>query len=135
MEEITIKKIRPPMERNVERDIEWFCECFDIIRERDKDKSGFKIFKILLESAKEGEGLSINEITEEVELSRTAVVHHLRFMEESGIVVEKDRSYELRVIGLSMIVDEIERDIERSFEKIRKIAKDIDEDLGISFRE
>ncbi len=135
MEELTIKKLKPLSKRNVEKDLEWLCDSFGIIRERDKEKTGFKIFKILLESMKEGGSLKINEITEKIKLSRTAVIHHLRYMEESGIVIERNRNYELRVTSLHKIVDEIEKDILRSIEEIRKVARDIDEDLGISFRE
>ena len=79
--------------------------------------------------------MKINEITERIDLSRTAVIHHLKYMEESGIVVERDRNYELRVCSLCKMVDEIERDIRRSINEIRGIAKDIDEDLGIRFRD
>ena len=134
MEELTIKKLKPFPERDVEKDLEWFCSSFGIIRERDKDRTGFKIFKLFLESTKEGNALTINQITEKVELSRTAVVHHLKCMKESGIIIERNRNYELRVTSLQQIVDEIESDIERFFKEIKKIAKDIDEDLGINFR-
>ena len=87
MEELTIKKLKPFPERDVEKDLEWFCSSFGIIRERDKDRTGFKIFKLFLESTKEGNALTINQITEKVELSRTAVVHHLKCMKESGIII------------------------------------------------
>ncbi len=134
MEELTIKKLKPLPERNLEKDLEWLCDSFGIIRERDKEKTGFKIFKILLKSTKEGDSLRINEITKKIKISRTTVVHHLRYMEECGVIVEKNRNYELRMNSLHEMVDEIERDILRSFDEIRQIAKDIDEDLGIKFR-
>lgn len=135
MEELTIKNLRPPHEKNLEKDLEWFCNSFGIMRERDKEKSGFRIFKILLESAKQNKGLQINEIKDEVELSRTTVVHHLKYLEESGIVIERERRYELRRRSLHKIVDEIEKDILRSINEIKEMAKELDDNLGMSYRE
>jgi len=135
MEELTIKNLKPPSKRDIKKDLEWFCDSFGIIGERDKEKTGFKIFKIILDSTKEGNPLKINDITQKTKLSRTTVIHHLRRMEEIGLIVEKRRDYKLRMECLHKVVDEIENDILRSFERIKKIAKDIDEDLEINFRE
>ena len=135
MEELIIKNLKNLPERDMKKDLEWFCDSFGIIGERDKEKTGFKIFKIILNSTKEGDPLKINDITVKTKLSRTTVIHHLRRMEETGLVIEKKRNYGLRMECLHKVVDEIENDILRSFERIRKIAKDIDEDLEINFRE
>ena len=135
MEEITVKNIRPPNVKDIDRDLQWLCDSLGIMKERDREKSGFKIFKVILESSKDGKGLKINEITERVELSRTAIVHHLKYMEDSGVIIEKNRSYELRRRSLRKVVDEIEKDVMRSIEEMREIAKEIDENLGIGYRE
>lgn len=134
MEELTLKNIKPLPKRNREKDLEWFCNCFGIIRERDKEKTGFKIFKILFDASRKGKSLTINEITQRVELSRTAVVHHLKYLEESGLVVERNREFELRVTSLHEVVEEIEKDLMRYIDSIKKIAKEIDEDFGLEFR-
>ena len=135
MEELIIKNLKPLPERDMKKDLEWFCDSFGIIGERDKEKTGFKIFKIILNSTKEGDPLKINDITVKTKLSRTTVIHHLKRMEESGLVIEKKRNYELRMECLHKVVDEIENDILRSLKEIKQIAKDIDEDLEINFRE
>ena len=111
MEEVTIKNLKPPCKRDLEKDLEWFCNSLGLIRERDKEKTGFKIFKLIFESIKDGKGLTINEITEKIELSRTTIVHHLKSMEESGMIIEKNRVYELRRNSLHEMVDEIEKDL------------------------
>jgi len=134
MEQLKIKNIRLRPYRDLEKDLEWFCESLGIIGDRDKNKTALKIFKIFLEKYKNGEKTTINEIKEKTNLSRTAVVHHLKYLEASGIIVGKRRDYELRRECLEKVVEEIEKDALRVLEEIKEMAKEIDEGIGINFR-
>ncbi|MEM5793368.1 MAG: helix-turn-helix domain-containing protein [Candidatus Aenigmatarchaeota archaeon] len=134
MEELRIKNIRPPINRDPEKDLEWFCETFGILSERDRNKTAFRIFKIFVEKSKKGEKVTINELKDITKLSRTTIVHHLKYLEESGIVVEKKRDYELRRECLHKIVEEVEKDMLRFFDEVKEMAREIDEGFGIKFR-
>lgn len=132
LREIRIKQLRLPEERDLEKEMEWLCQSLGIISERDRDRSSFKIFHLLVNAAKERRELTINEISEIVGLSRTSVVHHLKQMEESGIIFRRSGRVELREFTLYQLVDEIEKDFQRSLERIKKVAKEIDKLLNIS---
>ena len=50
---------------------------------------------------------------------------------ESGFVVHEGNTYILRVDNLKSLIDEIEKDIKRTCEDLKDIAKEIDERLGL----
>ena len=50
---------------------------------------------------------------------------------DAGIVISRHRRYMIRVNSLSQLVDEIERDILGTLNKLRKTAKDLDERLNL----
>lgn len=132
MKQITIRSLRQPREENAENDIKWFCESLGLLGERDKEKTGLKIFKSIL-MAKD-KGISADELSEKIKLSRTAVIHHVKMMMNSGLVIKERDVFELRTNNLQNIVDEIELDIERILKLIRDVAKDIDRKLMLPVR-
>ena len=88
------------------------------------------IFIELLKSAKKKEPLSSDEIAEKLSLSRGTVIHHLNKLMESGLVLYEKKRYILRVENLSILVEEIEKDIRRTCDNLKKVAMDIDHMLG-----
>jgi predicted transcriptional regulator len=129
-----IKRLRPPTRDELLEDVEWLCKSLGFLSERDKDKTAIKIFEKLLERAHNQMGVTSDELAELVGITRGAVVHHLNKMIRCGLVLRRSRYYELRTDSLQMTLDEIESDIHRIMENIRKIAKSIDERLGLKYR-
>lgn len=132
MKQITIRSLRQPTEESVENDIEWFCSSLGLLGERDKGKTCIRIFKSILMA--KGEGISAEGLSEETRLSRTAVIHHVKTMMNSGLVVKDGGIFELRTGNLQKIVDEIELDIERTLKSVREIAEDIDKRMKLPVR-
>ena len=86
---------------------------------------------VLLKSLKHGQGMTSDEISERVNLSRGTVVHHLNRLMDSGVVISHRNKYMLRVDNLSSLIDEIEHDLYNTMNSLRKVAKDIDDRLEL----
>ncbi|MFT4304727.1 MAG: winged helix-turn-helix transcriptional regulator [Candidatus Woesearchaeota archaeon] len=123
---VTIISGKKPTTTNVNDEIRWLGGSLGLFNLRDKDSSCFRIFIELLKNAKKEEGLSSDEIALKSNLSRGTVVHHLNRLIESGLVVVDKNRYQLRESHLSILVEEIKKDINRTMEDLKKIAENID---------
>ncbi len=123
---ITIIKIRRPARNEINEELQWIGASLGLFNLRDKDRSCFRIFVELLKSSKIGKGLSSDEIAFKSGLSRGTVIHHINKLIESGLVIVEERKYVLREAKLEPLIDEIEKDVIRSLDGLRGIAKDID---------
>lgn len=126
---ITIIKIRRPARNEINEELQWMGASLGLFNLRDKDRSCFRIFVELLKSSKIGDGLSSDEIAFKSGLSRGTVIHHINKLIESGLVIVEERKYILREAKLEPLIDEVEKDVIRSLEGLRAIAKDIDKKL------
>ncbi len=134
LRQFTVKKLREPVEKKLDEDIEWVCNSLGFLTPRDQDKTAYKILKALIKSAKEGEGLTSEELTEHVEPTVGSVIYHLKKMIKAGLVVKLDSTYELRMNSFLKTIDEIEKEIVNTLGDIKKIAKDIDNTVGLEHR-
>ncbi len=128
---ITIVKIRKPVERDLNHELQWFGDSLGLFNLRDKDKSCFRIFIELLKAAKKGEPLTSDEIAFKLNLSRGTVIHHINKLMDSGIVVHHKNRYVLRVDNLSSLVEELQRDIRKTCMGLKEVAVDIDKAMGL----
>ena len=128
---ITIVKIRKPLQKNMNRDLQWFSESLGLFTERDKEKSCFRIFIELIKAARKKQTLSSDEIAFNSNLSRGTVVHHLNRLMESGLIVSHDNRYILRVDNLEELIEEIKKDVLKTLEDLRIIAEDLDDEVGL----
>ncbi len=125
-QKITIINIRKPAAKNINYELQWLGTSLGLFNLRDKDKSCFRIFIELLKSAKEKRALSSDELAYRLNLSRGTVVHHMNKLMDSGIVVHYQGGYMLRVDNLSSLIDEVEKDLKKTCESLRSVAKEID---------
>lgn len=128
---ITIHYQRIPKEQGLNEELQWFCNSLGLFGNRDRDKSCFRMFIILLRSLNRRDGLTSDEISEKVGLSRGTVVHHLHTLMGAGLVVQDKSRYMLRVEDLKTLVDEVERDLLQTLEKLREVAENIDKRLEL----
>lgn len=129
---ITIITIRKPAQKNINQELQWLGSSLGLFNLRDRDKSCFRIFIELVKTAKNNQALSSDELAYRLGLSRGTVVHHLHKLLDSGIVVPTERGYILRVNNLQDLIDEVEKDTIRTITDLKKMAKEIDESLGLS---
>jgi predicted transcriptional regulator len=128
---ITIVKIRKPVRKTVNEELQWLGGSLGLFGLRDKDKSCFRIFIELLKMAKQNLAISSDELAHRTKLSRGTVVHHLHKLMDSGIIINQDNRYLLRVGNLEAVVEELQKDVNRTINDLKQIAKEIDSELGM----
>lgn len=131
MKRFVLAEIKKPKEEGVDSDILWMCECLGIITPRDRDRTSTKVLKVMLRAAKEEEHLSSDDIAERVGITRGTAVHHIKRYMRSGIIIKQHTTYELRTHCLRDTLDEIELDMERTIKRMKQLAEEIDEELGL----
>ncbi len=128
---ITIINIRKPPHKNINQELQWLGSSLGLFNLRDKDKSCFRIFIELVKTAKQNIPLTSDELAYRLSLSRGTVVHHLHKLLDSGIVIPAKNGYILRVDNLQELIDEVEKDMKRTVQDLKKMAQEIDEGLGL----
>ncbi len=123
---ITIVNIKRPREVSVNDELQWFGSSLGLFGERDKDKSCFRIFIELIKAIKATGGLTSDELAERLGLSRATVVHHLNALMERGIVAHAGNKYVMRGPNLSLLMEDLQRDMLRSMDEMRKAAEELD---------
>ena len=129
---ITIIKTSEPANKSVNELLQWFGGTLGLFNLRDKDRSCFRIFIILLKNVKRNVGLSSDDIAELTSLSRGTVVYHLNKLMEVGIVVEANNKYFLKHGTLEEISESIRGDVNDAFDSLSYIARNIDEQLKLN---
>lgn len=128
---ITIVKIRKPVRKDINKDLQWFSESIGLFSERDKEKSCFRVFIELIKATRKKQPISSDEISHHANLSRGTVVHHLNKLMESGLVVNLDSRYILSVDNLEELIEIIKENIIKTLNDLKRIAEDIDDELGL----
>ncbi|MBW2991412.1 ArsR family transcriptional regulator [Candidatus Woesearchaeota archaeon] len=128
---ITIIRSSQPEKKDINKELQWFGGTLGLFNLRDKDKSCFRIFITLLKALKENQKLTSDEIAIRTGLTRGTVVHHLNKLMNSGIVIKERNRYILRMDNLEEMVEYIKRDVDEAWNKLREVARDIDEKLGL----
>lgn len=128
---ITINRIRKPKEQTLNDELQWFFQSLGLFGNRDKNKSCFRMTIVLLKSLRDVDGLTSDEISERVSLSRGTVVHHLHNLMGAGLVVKDRNKYTLKVDNLSELVDEIEQDLYKTMSSLKEVARQIDNRLEL----
>ena len=130
-----VKKVRSPAPGDIDNDIDFICKSFGYFTQRDKQASAGKIFRLLVKKAcGDEEGMSSDDIAQELALSRGAIVHHLNGFISTGLVVKERNLYRIRSMSLQKSIEEIKEDIDRIFKQMAKIAIEVDEKLGHYYR-
>ena len=134
LKQFIIRKLREPVKKNVDEDIEWVCNSLGFIGLRDQGKTAFGILKALIESAKEGKGLTSEELTKKVQPTIGSVIYHLNKLMKAGLVIKIDSRYELKMRSITSTIEEIENDIRFTLANIKKVALDVDNKIGLENR-
>ncbi|MCX8147080.1 MAG: ArsR family transcriptional regulator [Candidatus Woesearchaeota archaeon] len=128
---ITIIRYRKPAKKEINEELQFLGNSLGLFGERDKDKSCFRIFIELLKATRANMPLSSDEIAMKTGLSRGTVVHHLHRLIEAGLVVYESGKFMLRAGNLETVVEEVQKDINRTLDDLRQIAAEIDKRMGI----
>jgi predicted transcriptional regulator len=131
IQRMTFIRRRKPLKQDINEELQWFGSSLGLFGLRDKDKSLFRLFIEVLKSTKSQKGLTSDELAYRLNLSRGTVIHHMKKLVGAGIVILEQNRYIMRVNNLSLLVDEIKRDVERLADDLKDVAGDIDRKLGL----
>jgi predicted transcriptional regulator len=123
---ITVVNIRRPQQSSINDELQWFGTSLGLFGDRDRDKSCFRIFIELVKALKLTGGLTSDQLAERLNLTRATVVHHLNTLMERGIVRHTGKYYVMREENLSLLVEDLQRDMERYFAEMKKAAEELD---------
>ena len=87
------------------------------------------VFRTLVRSSVNGEGISSRDLMELGEVSQAAVIYHLNLFQRSGLVVKEGRNYILRGYTLEQSLSEIQNDMNRRFDSLRLMARKVEDKL------
>ena len=101
--QITIVRVKRPKEQDINDELQWLSRSLGLFSERDKEKSCYRIFLVLL---KEHKPMSSDEIADFTNLTRATVMHHMNKLMESGLVLAERERYFLRD-DIDKMIDDI----------------------------
>ncbi|MGV8172439.1 MAG: ArsR family transcriptional regulator [Candidatus Woesearchaeota archaeon] len=128
---ITIIRMRKPEQEHINDELKFLGESLGLFSERDKDKSCFRIFILLIKALKTGHKLTSDEIADSTNLTRGTIIHHLNRLMESGIVVSQKNYYMLAVDSMEELVELVKNNLTKTFDNLKPIARNIDKKLEL----
>lgn len=91
-----------------------------------KDRLAFSIFLHVLSNNLKG-GVKTKDLVESEGVTQAAAVYHLNKFIEKGFVIKRGTRYFLRGESIEETVDELKKDFLRRAERMKKVAKRIDD--------
>ncbi len=127
---ITIIKTEFPSEMELNEELQMLGGSLGLFNLRDKDKSCFRIFIVLLKNLKKDE-LNSDTIALKTGLSRGTVVHHLNKLMDAGIVINYRSNYILNVDNIKGLIKRIRANVTKTLDNLDEVAEELDKRLGL----
>lgn len=134
VQQIILRHLEKPRVKSLEEDLLWFCNSFGFTSGRDIENISTKIIFALLDKLSNDEVTSSEALAKDLEMKISRVNHHLRNLNDSGLVYRKKRLIYLRGGSLKAAVKEMRKDSERIFDELEYMAEEIDSRIGIKNR-
>jgi len=128
---ITILRERAVPKTNINDLLLSFGESLGLFSSRDKDKSCYRIFIILIRALKSNIELTSDEIAEQTGLSRGTIIYHLNRLMATGIVTNYRNKYFMNQDTLQELVIEMRKNINSMLDNVEETAKKIDASLNL----
>lgn len=123
---LSIHKVALLQNETFDEQIAWICSTLGFFENIDKGKSAAAIFKEIFLAGSLGQVLTSTTIAERVGMSRGSTINHLNNLLNAGLIEKGGKYYFARHKTMQGTIDEIEDDILHIFSRIKKVAKDID---------
>jgi predicted transcriptional regulator len=134
VQEIILRNIEKPQIKSLEEDLLWFCDSFGFSAGRDTENTATRIIFSLLDKLSNDETVSSEDLAGDLEIKISRVNHHLRNLNDSGLLYRKKRLIYLRGGSLKAAVREMRKDSERILDELESIAEEIDSIMGLKNR-
>ena len=132
IQQIVLRQIDRPVRIIDSNDLDWFCSRFGIDNGRDLDNIATRVILSLLERLPENEGVPVEEIATDLEISSPRVNYHIRNLVETGLVYRHKQRIYIRGSSLRSMVREIRKDTIRILDDLEEVAGELDEAFGIN---
>ncbi|MBU0662638.1 helix-turn-helix domain-containing protein [Candidatus Micrarchaeota archaeon] len=132
---IVVRRVERPFSGRPMDDLDWICQSLGFFETIDKDKTASAVFKEIVTSTDKGEALTSTALATRVGMSRGSVINHLNNLLRAGLITRDGRFYSARSRSMFRTIEEIEEDIDRVFEAMKRRARSIDREFGIVVRE
>ncbi len=120
--QIEIRDIEEPRATNPEATIDWIFRC---LGGSEDDELAKEVFREIVKTGEKG--VRSKEIQEKTGVTQGAVVYHLNIYRRSGLIIKEGRYYYLKRQTLDRTLEEMEYEMLRHFQRMRKLAKLMDE--------
>ena len=130
IDRITIINANPPKTTDVNTELQWLGSTLGLFGERDKDSSCFRIFVAVFNASNKNKSVSSNEIAHSCELARGTVIHHLKKLQDAGLIIHKTNRYYLSGTSMEDSMKQIENEMSRMFALLESVARNIDKKMG-----
>lgn len=134
VQQIILRYLEKPHVKSLEEDLLWLCDSFGFSSGRDTENTATRVVFSLLDKLSNDELTSSESLAEDLEIKISRVNHHLRNLNDSGLLYRKKRLVYLRGGSLKAAVKEMRKDSERIFDELESIAEEIDFRVGIKNR-
>ena len=106
-------------------------ESLGLFSLRDKDKSCYRLFIVLVKALKVNVELTSDELAAQTGLSRGTVIHHLNRLMDAGIVTNYKNKYFINYSSLKEMVADLRKGINTMLDDVEDVAKQIDSSLDL----
>jgi predicted transcriptional regulator len=134
VQQIILRNLEKPRIKSLEEDLLWFCDSFGFSSGRDTGNTANRIIFSLLEKVSNDSESSSEALAEDLDMKISRINHHLRNLNESGLLYRKKRLIYLRGGSLKAAVREMRKDSERILDELESIAEEIDLMMGLKNR-
>ncbi|GEM_PF-548795 len=122
--EIEIREVEEPKIPSPEATIDWIFRC---LGGSEEDRLAREIFKELVYAGRKG--VRSKDLQKKTRVTQGAIVYHLNTFMRCGLVNKQGRYYYLRRQSLDRTLEELEDEILRRFERMRRLARMIEEEM------
>ncbi|GEM_PF-1003063 len=110
-----------------------FCQSLRIVEERDTDGTVVRVVRTILQEGRD-KPVGGTELAEASGLKRVTVLHHLRRLEDLGLVERHAHRYMLRPSSLEVLMEGMRRDTLAMLAEAEEMAKEIDSEFRLGER-
>lgn len=129
--QIVFRQIERPRSKDWHDDLEWFFSSLGIGEGRDVDQVAQWILVTLLAYQISGNGVPVERISRDLDISSSRINHHIRNLVDAGVVYRHKRLIYLRGNSLQSMVQELRKDALRVLDDIEAAAAEIDRSFGV----
>jgi predicted transcriptional regulator len=129
--QIVFRQVERPRGKRAKENLDWFFNSLGIGEGRDVDQVAQRILVVLLSHQVSGNGVPVERISRDLDVSSSRINHHIRNLVDAGVVYRHKRQIHLRGNSLQSMVQELRKDALRVLDDIEATAAELDRSFGI----